>query len=134
VISGRYYAVLRSSDASSRWSSYSNVATFIPTTITGVPSGTPPPAVVLGSPRPTPTSGRAEMSLDLPMASPVIARVFNAAGRMVRTIAEGMLPAGHHVLHWDGKMDGGGDAASGVYWVRVAAGAIEKGTKLTVVR
>ena len=134
TMGARYYAVLRSADAAWNWSSFSNVASFVSSTVTGVPDGSAAPAVVLGSPRPTPTSGRAEMSLDLPQSSSVVARVFNAQGRMVRILESAILAAGHHVLHWDGKVDGGGDAASGVYWIRVAAGAIEKGTKLTIIR
>ena len=134
TMGARYYAVLRSADGARNWSSFSNVASFIPSTVTDASGGSAAPAIVLGSPRPTPTSGRADMSLDLPQSSSVLARVFNAQGRMVRIIADEILAAGHHILHWDGKLDGGGNAASGVYWVRVAAGAIEKGTKLTIIR
>lgn len=130
----RYYACLRSADGSMNWSSFSNVASFIPSTVTGVQDPAGAPAVVLSSPRPTPTSGRAEMSLELPQSSSVVARVFNTQGRLVRIIQQGILAAGHHILRWDGKSDGGFDVASGVYWVRVAAGAIEKGTKLTIIR
>ncbi|HZI89810.1 MAG TPA: FlgD immunoglobulin-like domain containing protein, partial [Candidatus Polarisedimenticolia bacterium] len=60
--------------------------------------------------------------------------VFNAQGRQVRTLETGMLTAGTHVLHWDGRLDGGGSAASGVYWIRVAAGAATKHVKLVVAR
>jgi len=134
TMGARYYAVLRSADGAWNWSSFSNVASFIPSTVTSAPEGSGAPAIVLGSPRPTPTSGRADMSLDLPQSSSVVARVFNAQGRMVRILASEILAAGHHVLHWDGKLDSGDNAASGVYWVRVAAGAIEKGTKLTIIR
>jgi len=135
TVGTRYYACLRSADGALNWSAFSNVASFMPSTVTGVPDGPAgAPAVVLSSPRPTPTSGRAEMSLELPQSSSVVARVFNAQGRLVRIIQQGILAAGHHVLHWDGKSDGGGDVASGVYWIRVAAGAIEKGTKLTIIR
>jgi len=134
TIGARYYAVLRSADGARNWSSFSNVASFIPSTVTGVQGGSNAPAIVLGSPRPTPSSGRADMSLDLPQSSSVVARVFNAQGRMVRIIHDGILAAGHHVLHWDGKLDGGNDASSGVYWVRVAAGAFEKGARLTIIR
>lgn len=134
TIGARYYAVLRSADGASNWSAFSNVASFIPSAVTGVPMGDPAPTIVLGSPRPTPTSGSTEMNLDLPRVSAVMARVFNAQGQMVRILEQGMMNAGHHVLRWDGKVDGGGDAASGIYWVRVAAGTVERTTKLTVVR
>jgi flagellar hook assembly protein FlgD len=64
----------------------------------------------------------------------VDANVFNVQGRLVRTVERGMLTAGAHVLHWDGKLNGGGDAASGVYWLNVAAGDVQKRVKLVVVR
>jgi hypothetical protein len=135
INSVRYYAIIRSASSTYSWSSFSNVATFTPSaTITAVLAGGDVPPVVLGAPRPTPTSGRTQVSLDLPQTMPVQASVFDAQGRRVRTIEQGTLEAGTHVLRWDGSLDGGGDAASGVYWIRVAAGPIQKEVKLVVVR
>jgi flagellar hook assembly protein FlgD len=131
----RYYAILKSADSQLNWSSYSNVATFTAvTTITAVTDNDQAPEMVLGIPRPTPTSGRADVNLDLPKPMDVDAGVFDAQGRLVRTLERGTLAAGTHVLHWDGHVEGGGDAPSGVYWVRAAAGAIHKRVKLVVVR
>lgn len=134
VMGAHYYAILRSADATPNWSAFSNVASFVPSLVTGAADGDQAPAVVLSSPRPSPTSGRTEVSLDLPKAAEVEAHVFNAQGRLVRTLEGGSLGAGHHVLRWDGRFDGGGDAASGVYWIRVAAGKTDKRVKLIVVR
>ena len=134
VLGVRYYAILRSSDATLNWSPYSNVASFTPSLVTAAPEGDPAPAFVLGAARPTPSSGRTDVNLELPKAMTVEASVYNAQGRLVRKLEDGTLAAGTHVLHWDGRLEGGGDAASGVYWIRVGAGSLDKKVKLVVVR
>jgi len=129
----RYYAILRSVDAAQNWSDFSNVATFVPGTATGVQDQNAP-ALVIGSPRPSPTSGRTEVSLSLPAPMAVQAIVYDAQGRLARRLESGMLGAGQHLLRWDGTLEGGGQAASGVYYIRVAAGTLDKRVKLVVVR
>ncbi len=130
----RYYAVLRSADQTPNWSAYSNVAVFIPAIVTSAPDGDAAPAFVLGSPRPTPTTGRTEVNLDLSKASDIDANVWDAQGRIVRRILQSQLPSGNHLLRWDGRLDSGAYAASGVYWIRVGAGKIDKRVKVVVVR
>jgi hypothetical protein len=131
----KYYAILKSADAQLNWSGYSNVATFNAlTSITGVTDNAPAPEMVLGVPRPTPTSGRAEVDLDLPRSMEVDAGIFDAQGRLVRTLEHGTLSAGRHLLSWDGRRNSGGDVASGVYWIRAAVGALNRRVKLVVVR
>jgi hypothetical protein len=130
----RYYAILRSVDAAKNWSAFSNMAFFTPGTVTSVGEGDNAPALVLGAPRPSPTSGRTTVSLELPRAMTVEANVFDARGRIARRLESGMLAAGAHLLYWDGTLERGGQAASGVYWIRVAAGNIDKRVKMIVVR
>jgi len=84
--------------------------------------------------RPNPTSQGASIRLALPSASPVRVDIFDASGRLVRTVADGAMPAGYHDVNWDGKDGDGRAAASGVYWYRVTAGAEERSRKLLVVR
>jgi hypothetical protein len=38
----------------------------------------------------------------------------------VRVLAEGMRPAGRHVVSWNGRDDQGRSLPPGVYWVRMA--------------
>jgi hypothetical protein len=131
----RYYAIMRSADSQLNWSNYSNVASFTAVTaISAVNDNSPAPEMVLGIPRPTPTSGRAEVNLDLPKTMDVNASVYDAQGRLVQTLEHGTLAAGTHVLRWDGRVDGGGNAASGVYWILASAGPVSKRVKLIVVR
>ena len=135
VNGAKYYAILKSADSNLNWSGYSNLASFTAITlITAVAGGDPAPEMVLGIPRPTPTSGRTEVNLDLPRAMVVRAGVYDAQGRRICALANGMMSAGTHLLRWDGRVDGGGDAASGVYWIRATSGPIDTKVKLVVVR
>ncbi len=47
--------------------------------------------------------------------------VFDSRGRRVRTLLDGKLEPGKHCVAWDGRGDGGGDNASGVYFYRLKA-------------
>ena len=48
--------------------------------------------------------------------------VFDIAGRLVRRLLDGPLPAGEHQVAWDGLGAGGRSTANGVYFYRLQAG------------
>ena len=73
--------------------------------------------------RPNPSRGVVELSLTLPAAMPARVELFDSAGRMVRTLASGALPAGVTTLRWDGCDNNGSPVPSGVYLARAAVGA-----------
>jgi hypothetical protein len=52
--------------------------------------------------------------------------VFDVAGRHVRTLANGVRPAGTHTLAWDGRTDDGTRAGAGVYLIRLQAGGVRE--------
>ncbi len=59
----------------------------------------------------------------LPQDAVVDVRVFDVAGRLVRTLADAELQtAGPKSLTWNGRDDGGRDVASGVYFFRANIG------------
>jgi hypothetical protein len=72
----------------------------------------------LGPPRPNPFRGLVQMVLTLPERQPVNVQVFNAAGKRVRILHGGVLPAGRHVVTWDGSSAGGRRQGPGIYFVR----------------
>jgi len=75
-------------------------------------------------PRPNPAAGPARLGFQLPAPRFVVARIYDLAGRAVRTLEAGrQLPAGDHALIWDGRDDGGAPVTAGVYLVRLAAGS-----------
>ncbi|MBA4378990.1 MAG: hypothetical protein C0395_10140 [Gemmatimonas sp.] len=79
--------------------------------------------------RPNPLRGEAQIFFTLARAGRAELVVYDLAGRAVRTLHAGDLPAGPSVLAWDGAVDGGGRAAAGVYLLRLRADGRELVTK-----
>lgn len=67
----------------------------------------------------TAVGGTARISYELPAAGPVSLRMFDAAGRLMRTLEVGYKAAGTHTVTWDRRTDDGSRASSGVYFVRL---------------
>jgi hypothetical protein len=91
-------------------------------------AGTVPAAgnsVLLGvSPNPFRTGTTFRLSLDRPAARLEV-RIHDAAGRLVRTLDAGPMPAGSREIRWDGRNASGSSIAPGVYFV-LAAGSTRK--------
>jgi hypothetical protein len=74
--------------------------------------------------RPNPFNPTTTIEFSVATEGHVTIRVFDAAGRVVRTLEDGHVTAGPHTTVWDGTTDSGERVASGVYFVRMeAAGA-----------
>ncbi len=82
---------------------------------TGVEGGPVDSAVSLSC-RPNPFRQRTTVTFALPARSLSSVRVYDVAGRLVRTLVEGHLDAGPHEIVWDGTDDAGRRVASGVYF------------------
>lgn len=84
------------------------------------------PAYSLSRATPNPSRGGTRMLLELSVSEPVRARVYDAGGRLVRTVLDERMEPGLHNIVWDGRTRAGGLAPSGVYFVRVElAGSVE---------
>lgn len=71
----------------------------------------------------------------LPRPSPVALRIFDAHGRLVRTVLdERRLPAGPHEQVWDGRGGDGHPVGPGVYWSELTATGFRGGRRLVVIR
>jgi len=71
---------------------------------------------------PSPSAGEARLAFSLPHAARVSLQVFDASGRLVRTLMSGDAPAGRSELRWHGESDGGGRETAGLYFARLSAG------------
>jgi hypothetical protein len=93
--------------------------------VTGVDGGARRAAsgLRLAGARPNPFGGSTTIAFDLAREAEVAIDVFNPAGRIVRRLSPGTLPAGPHAIVWDGAGDGGARLTPGVYFVRLRAGA-----------
>lgn len=81
-----------------------------------------PLAFALQPASPNPFGGMARIGFALPRASDVRLDVFDAGGRLVRTLLDGALPAGKHEAMWTGADQSGHRVDAGVYFYRLRAG------------
>lgn len=83
---------------------------------------------------PNPFRASTCVTVDLPDARLVDARIHDATGRVVRHLGDAVLAPGRHLLVWDGQDDGGRRVASGVYLLRVDAGRSSVRRTLVAIR
>ena len=70
----------------------------------------------------------------LPERRAVQLGVYSVTGRRVRKLVAGDVEAGVWDARWDGRDDDGRGVASGVYFVKLAAGAEQRKLKITLIR
>ena len=68
---------------------------------------------------PNPFNPVTTLSFATARAGLVSAKIFDATGRLVRVLANGTFEAGPHSLRWDGVMENGRTAPSGVYFFKL---------------
>jgi hypothetical protein len=95
---------------------------------------TPPGRFALYPARPNPVRGTTFIRYDMPTPAYVEFRVYNVAGRLVRTLLSGEQPAGRLIVAWDGRDNRGSPVAAGIYFYRMQAGTFLKTKKLVVQR
>ncbi|MDO9390972.1 MAG: LamG-like jellyroll fold domain-containing protein [bacterium] len=137
LIDGSYWWRVRSYDNISNWSAFSTPWKFIVQS-TGVEgqkdAAILPQNIRLSPARPNPTRIKAEINYQLPKAGPVAIELYNVAGARVATLVNGLKSAGNHTIIWDLRDSQGHGVANGVYFIRLAWGALSTGTKITVIR
>jgi hypothetical protein len=77
------------------------------------------PALRLTPSRPNPFRTALELRYALPSAGEVRLRVYDAAGRLVRSLVDGSRGAGAHSAFWDGRGADGQAVPGGVYLYRL---------------
>ena len=73
----------------------------------------------LGQNRPNPFNPATTIPFSTAAAGRVTIRVFDVAGRLVRTLVDRTMPAGDYTARWSGDTESGGRAASGAYFYRI---------------
>jgi hypothetical protein len=91
-----------------------------------------PTSFALRQNRPNPFSASTTIHFDLPFDSPVQIDVFDAQGRLLRTLADGQFPAGFHAVDWDKRTAGGQSVGAGVYLYRIQAGSFHDEKKMVL--
>jgi len=104
---------------------------FAPGSVTGPGPG---PSLALVGMLPNPTSSGVDVAFDLPSAMPVRVRLYDARGRLVKSLDEKTYPPGRHLVHWDGSAEDGYRPRPGVYFARLVLGTSEFTGKVVLLR
>lgn len=83
---------------------------------------------------PNPFNGSTQVRYVLPESVQGAVEILDASGRHVRTLDQGILAGGVHLIHWDGFDDSGNPQASGIYLCRLVAGKWHETRHMTLVR
>lgn len=82
---------------------------------------------------PNPFNPATEIVFELAADTHARLAVYDAAGRLVRTLVDEWRAAGPHTVVWRGRDDAGRKVAAGVYWCRFTAGASVQSRAMTLV-
>jgi len=83
---------------------------------------------------PSPFTHSSTLSWNLSAPTPVRARVYDLAGRLVATLVDARQAAGRHVAVWDGRAASGERVRAGVYLCHIEAGALTATRRLVHLR
>ena len=67
---------------------------------------------------PNPSHGGTELRYQLAEEGPVRLQIFDAQGRLVRSLVEGTQAPSQYSVAWDGRSESGSEVASGLYFVK----------------
>ncbi|MFH1277399.1 MAG: T9SS type A sorting domain-containing protein [Candidatus Eisenbacteria bacterium] len=100
----------------------------------GVPDVPSTDRLVLHQNRPNPFNPVTNIKFNLPSKSKATLKIYDIAGREVRTLVDGTLESGEHNITWFGKDNNGRDVTSGVYFYRLDAGKETSTKKMVLLR
>ncbi|MBE0433562.1 SBBP repeat-containing protein [candidate division WOR-3 bacterium] len=96
------------------------------------------PGLEAGSPvlaiYPNPAHSAVSIRYSLVRSGQVILNIYNACGRLVKTLVDESRSAGTHSVPWDGKDNAGNQVTSGIYFSRIEGGDFRATSKLTVLK
>jgi hypothetical protein len=94
-----------------------------------------PAALTLGGNYPNPFNPRTTIHFRVEAdAARASLRIYDVAGRLVRTLLDGAVGAGDHRIVWQGRDDRGGEVASGVYFYRLEVDGASWSRSMVLVR
>ncbi|MBD3220690.1 hypothetical protein GF314_05565 [bacterium] len=98
-------------------------------------TATPPasPALTLAA-RPNPFNPRTTLHLSSPTAGHARLVLYDARGRLVRSLLDREIPAGERTVGWDGRNRAGREAAAGVYLAVLEIAGERRTARLALVR
>jgi hypothetical protein len=83
---------------------------------------------------PNPFNPVTTIGFELDMTGPASLRIYDASGRLIKTLANGIFATGLHEKVWNGTGDAGQSVSSGVYFARFESGQFRQTQKIILLR
>lgn len=97
--------------------------------------GAVPTRFELSLPQPNPFATAARVRFAVPNSGTLVSlEIYDVAGRLVRTLVDGPMPAGQHSIVWDGHDDAGRRSSAGIYFVKMNAAEFSQVHKVTFLK
>jgi hypothetical protein len=128
--SGYYYKVA----AIDLHDNESGHALLRPDDVTGAGQPRVPEASYLAQNYPNPFNPVTKIAFGLKEGVSLQLRIYDASGRLVRTLVDGPRPAGHYTELWDGRDERGTAVASGIYFCRLDAAPFSETRKIVLLK
>lgn len=96
--------------------------------------GALPASATLGAAAPNPSARGASIAFALARPGPARLALYDASGRLVRTLVDGTRPMGSAIAQWDGNDERGRRVAAGTYLYRLETPEGAQARKITVLR
>jgi hypothetical protein len=95
-----------------------------------------PDMLTLGQNYPNPFNPSTRIQIGIPAryTEPVSLKIYNVRGQLVKTVFEGIKPAGFHSFAWTGLDERGSSVASGVYFARFVSGQTHLTRKMVLLK
>ena len=126
-----YFYKIAAVDIHGNASEYSDLT---PGTVTGTSNDTPARVTALEQNRPNPFNPATTIRYSLAGTARVNITVFDTAGRRVRQLVDETKRPGVYSAVWDGRNDGGRQAATGVYFYRMKTGDYTQTLKMVLIK
>jgi hypothetical protein len=97
------------------------ISAFICDCVTGADAVASQPRFLLPAPRPNPWAGSTTLGFELAKAERAALTIYDVQGRTLKRWSWASLPSGPHQLAWNGLMDNGRLAPSGILFYRLEA-------------
>ncbi len=93
-----------------------------------------PMEFILGNPYPNPFNGTMHISIYLFDDLALKVDVIDLSGRTISTIANRVFQSGNYLLKWNGRLQSGESASSGIYYIRVSGKDTQEWKPITYVK
>ena len=91
-------------------------------------------AASLAQNEPNPFNPQTTIRYTMPSSGNVMINIYDASGRLVRSLVNGVKEAGSHNVTWNGTDNHNSPVSSGVYFYRLTAGKFSETKKMTLLK